>query len=369
MNISILGSTGSIGTQTLEVVDNLPYVKVIALGAGKNLKLLKNQVEKYKPALVCVSDEIAFKDFVPYLISKNIAYTQNLEEIAVYPTADIVVNALSGNVGLLPTVAAIKVKKNIALANKEVIVSAGQLIMELVREYGVNLYPLDSEHSAIQQCLEGSKNNKIRRLILTASGGPFRTWTKQQLESATIEEALKHPNWVMGKKITIDSATLMNKALEIIEARWIFDCSPHKIEVIIHPQSIIHSMVEYEDKQIIAQLGSHDMRLPIQYALTYPQRLPNNFPGLTFTDLTFEEVRHDLFPAINLAYFALKKGGTTPAVLNAANETAVDKFLKGEIKFTQITQSVKQAVEKHKPIYNYKLEDILEIDKTIRNEL
>ena len=369
--ISILGSTGSIGTQTLDVVRNLGNIEVKALSTNKNIDLLEKQIEEFHPKKVAVmDDEKAYE--LKKRIGSKIEVLKGLEglcEIAEMDETDTVVTSVVGVIGLIPTFKAIQKKKNIALANKETLVTAGKIIMEEAKKNNVSIYPVDSEHSAIFQCLQGNAHNKISRIILTASGGPFRGKSLKELETVTVEETLKHPNWEMGAKITIDSATMMNKGLEVIEAKWLFDVELNQIEVLVHPQSIIHSMVEFEDGSIMAQMGEPDMRLPIQYALTYPKRITNNWPRINFRQrnmLSFEEVDLSVFKCLQLAYDALKIGGTMPAVLNAANEVAVDKFLKKEINFLDIAKIIEATMEKHELIKNPSLSDILDVDQWAR---
>jgi len=371
-NIAILGSTGSIGTQTLDVVRNLKNIKVKCLSTNKNVSLLKEQIIEFNPEVVCVMDEEAYESLKSELANTSVKVVNGiggLEYIATYEPVNILVNAVVGNIGLRPTVSAITAGKNVALANKEPLVSAGELIIKLVKKHNVSLYPIDSEHSAIWQCLQGSHDNKLEKIILTASGGPFRTKTIEELKNVTLEQALNHPTWDMGSKITIDSASLMNKGLEVIEAKWLFDLDISQIEVIVHPQSIIHSMVEYEDGSIIAQLGQHDMRLPIQYALTYPLREKNSYPKFNFLEnntFTFEKPRTDAFPCLELAYEALDIGGTMPAVLNAANEAAVSRFLNREIHFLDIPILIQKAMKAHNIKQNYDLEDVFVFDSWAR---
>lgn len=364
--ISILGSTGSIGSQTLEVVDDL-NIEVCGLSANKNIDLLEKQIKIYKPKKVAVNDEKS-----AYILKQRLGNSvdivcgiDGLIEVATMPQIDTVLTSVVGNIGLIPTLKAIQAKKNIALANKETLVTAGKLVMEEAKKYGVNIYPVDSEHSAIFQALQGNQNNKIYKIHLTASGGPFRNKSFDDLKHATIEDALKHPNWSMGKKITIDSATMMNKGLEVIEAKWLFDVELDKINVIVHPQSIIHSMVEYEDGAIIAQLGQADMRIPIQYALTYPDRLENDFPRLDFfkmNKLEFEKPDLEKFKCLQLAYDAIKIGGTMPAVLNSANEMAVQLFLNQKIKFLDIPRLIENAMSAYTVKYDYTLDDLKQAD-------
>ncbi|MGN0134450.1 MAG: 1-deoxy-D-xylulose-5-phosphate reductoisomerase [Anaerotignum sp.] len=366
--ISILGSTGSIGTQTLEVVENLENIKVMAITGNSNIELLEKQARKFHPELVAVMNEKNAKILQDRLADMNIRVVSGMDglvEAATYKDVDTVVTSVVGNIGLKPTFEAIRAGKNIALANKETLVSAGQLVMDLAKKHHIHIYPVDSEHSAIFQSLQGNGENKIQRILLTASGGPFRGKKREELENVTAADALAHPNWSMGKKITIDSATLMNKGLEVMEAKWLFDVDVDQIEVLIHPQSIVHSAVEYEDGAIIAQMGEPDMRVPIQYALTYPKRVKNPFPRVDFaqrSNLTFDKPDMDTFKCLSLAYRALKTGGTLPAVLNGANEVAVARFLKGEISFLQIPALIEQTMDAYTVKYEYTLEDLLEAD-------
>ncbi len=372
-NVIILGSTGSIGTQALEVIKNLKNIKIIALSANKNIELLEKQVRRVKPLMVCVFDKkkaIEFKEIIKDLNIKVLFGLEGLIELACYKDYDILLNSLVGSIGLLPTIKAIENKKDIALANKETLVTAGEIVMQKAKENNISIYPIDSEHSAIFQCLQGGNIKEVSKIILTASGGAFRDYESiEQLKNVTISDALKHPNWSMGKKITIDCATLMNKGLEVIEAKHLFDLPLEKIDVLIHPESIIHSMIEYEDSAIIAQLGTPDMKVPIQYALTYPKRIKNDFEKLDFfkiKSLTFKEPNYKLFPCLKLAFDAIKIGKTMPAVLNASNEIAVLKFLKGEISFNDIPILIKKAMMQHIPKEKYKLEDIIAADEWAR---
>ena len=366
--ISILGSTGSIGTQTLEVVENLKDIKVMAITGNSNIKLLEEQARKYQPALVAVMDETnaeALKENLADMDIRVVSGMDGLVEAAIYEGVDTVVTSVVGNVGLKPTFEAICAGKNIALANKETLVSAGQLVMDLAKKHNIKIYPVDSEHSAIFQSLQGNEGNKIERILLTASGGPFRGKKREELLNVTAADALKHPNWSMGAKITIDSATLMNKGLEVMEAKWLFDVDVDQIEVLVHPQSIVHSAVEYEDGAIVAQLGEPDMRVPIQYALTYPKRVKSPFPRVDFAqrnNLTFDQPDMETFKCLSLAYRALKTGGTLPAVLNGANEVAVARFLKGDIGFLDIPELIEQTMDAYTVKYEYTLEDLLEAD-------
>ena len=366
--ISILGSTGSIGTQTLEVVENLGDIRVAAITGNKNIALLEKQARKFHPELIAVMNAENAKALQSRLSDTKIRIVSGMDglvEAATYEDVDTVVTSVVGNVGLQPTFAAIRAGKNIALANKETLVSAGQLVMDFAKQHHVRIYPVDSEHSAIFQSLQGNADNRISRILLTASGGPFRGKKREELEHVTAA----HPNWHMGKKITIDSATLMNKGLEVMEAKWLFDVDVDQIEVLVHPQSIVHSAVEYEDGAIIAQMGEPDMRIPIQYALTYPKRAKSPFPRVDFSvrsHLTFEKPDLDTFRCLSLAYCALKTGGTMPAVLNGANEIAVARFLKGELAFLQIPSLIERTMDAYTVKYKYTLEDLLEADAWAR---
>lgn len=371
--ISILGSTGSIGTQTLEVVENLENIKVMAITGNSNIELLEEQARKFQPELVAVMDEKNAEVLKEKLADMDICVVSGIDglvEAATYEGIDTVVTSVVGNVGLKPTFEAICAGKNIALANKETLVSAGQLVMDLAKKHNIKIYPVDSEHSAIFQSLQGNEGNKIERILLTASGGPFRGKKREELLNVTAADALKHPNWSMGNKITIDSATLMNKGLEVMEAKWLFDVDVDQIEVLIHPQSIVHSAVEYEDGAIMAQMGEPDMRVPIQYALTYPKRVKSPFPRIDFTQhnhLTFDKPDMETFKCLSLAYRALKTGGTLPAVLNGANEVAVARFLKGDIGFLQIPELIEQTMDAYTVKQEYTLEDLLEADAWAKN--
>ena len=363
--ISILGSTGSIGTQTLDIVRINNDVEVVALSAHKNIDLLEKQIREFKPKVVAIWEEADAKilsDKVKDLDVRVCFGMDGLIEVASVCDADIVVTAVVGMIGIEPTIAAIKAKKDIALANKETLVCAGHIIMPLAKDMGINIYPVDSEHSAIFQCLD--KNNPIKKILLTASGGPFRGFSKEELENVTLEDALKHPNWSMGKKITIDSATMINKGLEIIEASHLFDVDIDDIEVVIQKESIIHSMVEFKDNGILAQLGTPDMKLPISYALFYPERRYISEERVDFSKLTtlnFSKPDLDVFEGLKMAISAGKKGGSAPTVLNAANEWAVDKFLNKKIGFTDIGRLIGLAIENHQFKENPSLEDILSL--------
>ncbi|MDA7728980.1 1-deoxy-D-xylulose-5-phosphate reductoisomerase [Flavobacteriales bacterium] len=377
--IAILGSTGSIGTQVLEVInEHSDLFEVDVLTANNNSALLIEQAKKFKPNTVVITNEDKYKEVDVALFDLGIKVftgAQSLEEVVEGENIDIVLTALVGYSGLKPTIRAIKAKKNIALANKETLVVAGDLITKLCKEYNVQIYPVDSEHSAIFQCLVGEVYNPIEKIYLTASGGPFRGWIKEKLQNIKKEQALKHPNWEMGAKITIDSATLMNKGLEVIEAKWLFDLKPEQIEVVVHPQSIIHSAVQFEDGSIKAQLGIPDMKLPIQYALGFPERLKNTFKRFNFMDypnLTFEKPDVKTFKNLQLAYDALQKGGNMPCILNAANEIAVAAFLQDKIGFLNMSDLIADCMEKITFVSNPTLEDYIDSDETTRklaNEL
>lgn len=372
-NISILGSTGSIGTQTLDVVREIGGINVKAITANNNIELLEKQIREFKPDIAAVmNEEMAekLKERVKDCGTKILSGIDGLIEAAVYKESDTVVTSVVGNIGIVPTFEAIKAGKNIALANKETLVSAGELIINAVKKYDVKLYPVDSEHSAIFQCLRGNEDNKIRRILLTASGGPFRGRKREELLNVRAEDALKHPNWSMGKKVTIDSASLMNKGLEVIEAKWLFGVDVEDIEVLIHPQSIVHSAVEYEDGAVIAQMGEPDMKVPIQYALTYPKRVKNSFPKIDFAQrnsLTFEKPDMDTFKCLSLAYRAIKTGGTMPTVMNGANEMAVAAFLENKIGFLDIADIIEKTMMSYNVKYDYTVEDLVEADKWARN--
>lgn len=372
-NISILGSTGSIGTQTLDVVREIGGINVKAITANNNIELLEKQIREFNPDIAAVmNEEMAekLKERVKDCGTKILSGIDGLIEAAVYKESDTVVTSVVGNIGIVPTFEAIKAGKNIALANKETLVSAGELIINAVKKYGVKLYPVDSEHSAIFQCLRGNEDNKIRRILLTASGGPFRGRKREELLNVRAEDALKHPNWSMGKKVTIDSASLMNKGLEVIEAKWLFGVDVEDIEVLIHPQSIVHSAVEYEDGAVIAQMGEPDMKVPIQYALTYPKRVKNSFPKIDFAQrnsLTFEKPDMDTFKCLSLAYRAIKTGGTMPTVMNGANEMAVAAFLENKIGFLDIADIIEKTMMSYNVKYDYTVEDLVEADKWARD--
>ena len=372
-SLAILGSTGSIGRQTLEVVQAYPdKFTVEVLTAHNNAELLIEQAVAFKPNVVVIGNEEQYPIVKDTLLKHNIkVYTGEsaLASVVQMDTVDMVLTALVGYSGLKPTIKAIEAGKNIALANKETLVVAGELITAMAKENGVNIYPVDSEHSAIFQCIVGEFHNPIEKIILTASGGPFRGKKRNELISVTKAQALKHPNWTMGAKITIDSATLMNKGLEVIEAKWLFGLSAEQVEVVVHPQSIIHSMVQFEDGSIKAQMGLPDMRLPIQFALTYPDRFKSNLPRFDFTNypaLTFEKPDMETFRNLALSFEALKRAGNMPCVLNAANEVVVAEFLKDRIGFLQMTDVVEQCLNKIKHIEHPSLEDYVQTDKETR---
>ena len=371
--ISLLGSTGSIGTQCLDIIrENRDKYQVVALACGSNVDLLSEQIEEFSPVLAAVADEKAAQELQKNYPGTEILWgRQGLIDVAC-ADCDMVVNGLMGIRGMEPTYHAIMSGIDVALANKETLVAGGEIIMKAAYKKAIKLLPVDSEHSAIFQCLEGNKGRNINRILLTASGGPFRGFSKEELEHVTMEQALKHPNWSMGKKITIDSATMMNKGLEVIEAKWLFDVDVEKIEILVHPQSILHSAVEFEDKSIIGQMGLADMRIPISFALCYPDRLPSKEPGLDFFSqgarMTFEKPDTEVFKCIKLAYESSKAGGTYPVTLNGANETLVELFLKKKIKFTDIQNILERILEAHSPAYNLDLEGIMEADRKARTE-
>jgi 1-deoxy-D-xylulose-5-phosphate reductoisomerase len=373
--LAVLGSTGSIGTSTLDVVEGCPErFQVVALAARASLDRLEAQVRRHEPRLVSVGSEAGARELRRRLgrtATEVVWGTAGLLQAA-DTGADLVVSAIVGADGLLPTMRAVTAGTDVALANKESLVMAGHLLTAEARARGTRILPVDSEHSAIFQCLAGNGTGGVRRIVLTASGGPFRTRSRSAMASITPEEALQHPNWSMGKKITIDSATLMNKGLEVIEAHWLFGLAVDRVDVIIHPQSIIHSLVEYVDGSILAQLGVPDMRIPIQYALTYPERQPNMVPRLTLeqlTGLTFEAVDRERFPCLDLAYEAMLAGGSSPAVLNAANEVAVHRFLSRRIGFDEIQTLIRKALDAHPRRAVGSVEDVLEVDREVRQRL
>ncbi|MBA1333894.1 MAG: 1-deoxy-D-xylulose 5-phosphate reductoisomerase [Firmicutes bacterium] len=373
--VSIVGSTGSIGKQSLDVIRcNGDIFAVTALAAGENMELLLEQAVEFKPRMVALRNTEKAAKLKSQLAGLNIQVYGGEEGIlrcAADDDADILVNGMVGISGFLPTLWAIRSGKNIALANKETLVAGGRLIKDEAKNYGVRIIPVDSEHSAIFQCIGSTPLEQVRRIILTASGGPFFGKTAADMQSATVRDALRHPNWKMGRKITVDSATLMNKGLEVIEARWLFDIQAENIDVVIHPQSIVHSMVEFVDGAVLAQLGTPDMRIPIQHALTYPERRENEFPRydpVAAGKLEFFAPDTHTFPCLELAYKALEEGGTMPAVLNGANEVAVAGFLRGHVQFTSIPEVVRRVMEKHNTVAEYDMEEILYWDEWSRKE-
>ena len=373
--ISILGSTGSIGTSTLEVVSLFPdRFKVVGLTAGENIDKIETQIRRFKPSIVSLASEEAAKNLRDRCEDINVEVLSGMEgliRISTIPEADIIVSAIAGSAGLIPTFAAVKAGKTIALANKETMVMAGEIITQEAKGKGVELLPVDSEHSAIFQVMQGERWEEVHKIILTASGGPFLKTSSEEKRKATVKDALKHPNWNMGTKITIDSATLMNKGLEVIEARWLFDVSINQIEVLIHPQSIIHSMVEFRDGSVIAQMGVPDMRIPIAYALSNTERLDLIMPRLDLAKigmLTFEKPDLKRFPCLSYAYDAVREGGTMPAVLNSSNEVAVRAFLQKRIGFLDIEIVVRETIERHKVSHAKTIEDVLMVDKWAREE-
>ena len=373
--IAILGSTGSIGTSTLAVAEQFPdRFKVVAIAGGNNSGLLESQIRRFRPSLAAIADANAAESLRKKCNDMRVRIVSGVEgmiEVATAEEADITVSAIVGTAGLVPTIAAIQAGKDIALANKEVLVTAGELVMAECRRGNVRLFPVDSEHSAIFQCLHSGQRGDVKRLILTASGGPFRNHSKDDLTKVRLADALKHPNWSMGRKITIDSATLMNKGLEVIEAHWLFGMAPEQIKVLVHPQSIVHSLVEYRDGSVVAQLGMPDMKGPIAYALSYPERLPDVSPGLdlaSIATLTFQEPDRDLFPCLGYAYDALKAGGSMPAVLSAANEVAVGCFLEEKIGFLDVPRVLKSIMEAHAPVAFKTVDEVLRADAWARRE-
>ena len=376
-NVVVLGSTGSIGTSTVKVAEDLPdRIRLLALAAGNNVELLVEQTRKHRPIAVSINDPAKARELEGTLGANCEVYSgaEGLVKLATLPAADIVLIAIVGTAGLQPALAAIRAGKDIAVASKEILVMAGEIVMREARKQGVRVLAVDSEHSAIFQCLDGKPPESVRKLWLTASGGPFRdkaAWPKEKFSEITVEHALKHPSWVMGRKITIDSATLFNKGLEMIEARWLFDIEMARVGVVVHPQSIVHSMVEFVDGSLLAQLSTPDMCLPIQYALTYPdraasERVQTDFPKIA--SLTFEEPDTERFPSLLLARRAGEVGGTLPAVLNAANEVAVEAFVSRKISFPQITETVRRTMESHTVVAHPTLEQILEADAWARSE-
>jgi len=376
-NVVLLGSTGSIGTSTIKVADDLPdQIRLIGLAAGNNVELLLEQTRRHRPGAISITDSAKAKQLQDTLGTSTEVFSGNegLLKLATLPAADIVLIAIVGTAGLQPALAAIRAGKDIAVASKEILVMAGEIVMREAAQHGVRVLAVDSEHSAIFQCLDGKQPASVRRLLLTASGGPFRDraqWPKEKFSEITVERALKHPSWVMGRKITIDSATLFNKGLEMIEARWLFDIEMERVGVVVHPQSVVHSMVEFVDGSIVAQLSTPDMCLPIQYALTYPERAASERVQTNFAkigSLTFEEPDVERFPALGLARRAGEVGGTLPAVLNAANEVAVDAFCDRRISFVQISEMVERTMKAHEVVAHPTLEQVLAADAWARRE-
>lgn len=373
-NIVILGSTGSIGTQTLAVVDEFSQdFKVSGISCHRDIQKIESQIIKYKPEYAVITDEKAFQEASTfktlYPNTKILFGQESLIEMVTQKEVDAVVVAIVGNDALVPTIEAIKAKKRICIANKEVLVTSGHLIMPLVKDNGVELIPVDSEHSALFQALQGNKFSEIEKVILTASGGPFRGRSRDSLQFVTAAEALKHPKWDMGRKISIDSATLMNKGLEVIEAKWLFDLEPRQIEVVVHPESIVHSLIQYQDSSIMAQMGLPDMRLPIVYALNYPSRQKTQLQRLDLAkqmSLSFEKPDHETFPCLDLAYEVLEKGGIYPTILNAANEVLVQRFLDDEIDFYDIPRGIEWAIGQYSSLEEPTLEDVLMYDQDAR---
>lgn len=369
--IAILGSTGSIGTQTLEIVRANPDLSVVALAAGSSVDQIEEQVREFRPLIVGMWSEKAARDLkerISDLPVKVVAGMEGLLEIATMPQSEVLVTAIVGMIGIRPTIAAIEAGKTIALANKETLVTAGHIIMPLAAKCNVPILPVDSEHSAIFQSLNGEPKDRISKILLTASGGPFRGRTRKELQNIRVEDALKHPNWAMGRKITIDSSTLVNKGLEVMEAKWLFGVGLSQIQVVIHPQSIIHSMVEYADGAIMAQLGTPDMKLPIQYALFYPDRRPMKGERVDFfrlKQITFEEPDIETFTGLKLAYRAMEQGGSMPTVYNAANEKAVGLFLDRKIGYLQIPELIEASMNQHKPVVNPTVEQILAAEQQV----
>lgn len=369
--IAILGSTGSIGTQTLDVVAEHGDIEVVAMSCGRNISLFEKQIRQFRPKLVSVWSEEDAKRLKLKLADMDIIVEHGMDgliDVAVYKEAQILVTAIVGMLGIRPTIAAIKAGKDIALANKETLVTAGHIIIPLAKENNVSILPVDSEHSAIFQSLQGEQHNKINRILLTASGGPFRGYTLDELKNIKVEDALKHPNWSMGRKITIDSSTLVNKGLEVMEAKWLFGVEPDQIQVVVHPQSVIHSAVEYEDGAVIAQLGTPDMRLPIQYALYYPNRRSLSGEKLDLfklASMTFEKPDTGTFKGLKLAYEAMKKGGNIPTAFNAANERAVALFLDHKIKYLDIVDIIEKSMNECSFIDNPSVDEILDTENTV----
>lgn len=372
-HISIIGSTGSIGTQTLDIVRENPlHFKIAGLTANSNIELLKKQIDEFNPSIVAVMDKEKADELSNDVDIEVLSGIEGLNKVSTLETCDTVVTSVVGASGIMPTINAIKSKKNVALANKETLVVAGEVIMDLVEKNGITLTPIDSEHSGLFQCLEKQNIEDIKKIYITASGGPFHTFKKEDLENVTLKQALNHPTWNMGAKNTVDSATLMNKGNEVLEAMHLFRLPMSKVDAVIHPQSLIHAFIEFVDGNFLAQLSKNDMRFPIQYALSFPKRLPNNFEKLNLAklkDLTFKEIDTELFPCFKYAKIAGETGGTLPAVLNAANEVVVSAFLKEKIKFTHIPILIKKMMDNHNVIKNPSLEEIMDVDKEVKKNL
>lgn len=371
--IAILGSTGSIGTQALDLIrENRDKFSVSVLSCSRRIGILQQQIREFEPEMAVVEREEDARKLAAEYPQLQVEFGEKGLICAAESNCDMILNSLMGIRGLVPTYYGVKAGKDIAFANKETLVAGGRLIMDAVKQKGVKLLPVDSEHSAIFQCLQGNPKKSVRRILLTASGGPFRGYTGKQLEQVTLKQALKHPKWSMGSKITIDSATLMNKGLEVIEAKWLFDVEPDRIQVVVHPQSIVHSAVEYWDGSVIAQMGKPDMRIPISYAFSYPDRIENQWEPLDlFTEgkeLTFERPDMEVFKPLGMAYEACRRGGSFPAVLNGANEALVALFLEGKIRFTQIQDTLERVLDQHEPRYDLDLEGILETDRQARQD-
>ncbi|RBP64457.1 1-deoxy-D-xylulose 5-phosphate reductoisomerase [Alkalibaculum bacchi] len=370
--VSILGSTGSIGTQTLDIAkENPDKIKIVGLSSNRNIDLLEQQISIFKPSMVAVMNEEKASELRKRIGNSTevVSGIEGLCAVASLSEANIILTAVTGMIGLEPTLRAIERGKDIALANKETLVAGGHLVMAKAKEKGIKIYPVDSEHSAIFQCLMGNDRKDLHKIILTASGGPFRGYSLENLKDVTLEKALKHPNWSMGRKITIDSATLMNKGFEVIEAKWLFDLNKEQIEVVVHPQSIVHSLVEFKDHSTIAQMGYPDMKVPIQLALFYPNRIENSIESLNLAQigtLTFEKPDINVFRCLGLSYESIKIGGSMPTVLNAANEIAVDAFLNRKIHFTEIPQILEKIMNEHNIIQNPDLDSVLEVDRWAR---
>ncbi len=371
--ISVLGSTGSIGKQTLDVVrEHKGKFKVAGLTTNRNIEVIKKQIGEFKPSAVSVMDSEKADLLEEEINIEVFSGIEGLKKIASLDEADTVVNSLVGSIGILPTIEAIRNKKSIAMANKETLVTAGRIVMDEVRKNNVNFIPIDSEHNAMLQCIKGSRLSDVRKIIITCSGGPFRNLSGEEMQKVTVNDALKHPTWNMGAKITVDCATLMNKGFEVIETYWLYGIAYENIEVVIHPESIVHALVEFSDKSVITQMSLPDMKLPIQYALSHPERIENGFSSLDLTkikSLNFSKPDTDRFPCLGFAYKAGKIGGTLPAVMNATNEAAVKAFIDGKIKFGEIAEIIKKSMDEHNVVKNPELDEILEIDERVKENV